>query len=341
MVEVFSVDNPMVVGDADDEALVRRTETYEAADSLDRLLVGYSSTWPHNHAYAPYMLAKTSRLSLIVAHRPGVMDPAAAARYFATLDVLSGGRLAINVVVGGSDKDLQREGDYSPKAERYARATEYLDVVREAWTAEAAVDHAGDFYTEAGIRQSLKPFQGQVPIFMGGESDDAVEFGAKHADLYMLWGEPLAGTRERIVRVAEAAERHGRRPKFSLSLRVFLGDTDEQAWEQARYAERSILEAQGSGSILRSSSSDNSVGRQRQLATADEELHDDCYWTRLVSLLGGFANSGALVGTPDRVLDSMRKYVELGVDAFLLTTGVDGVWDPSLDDFARRVKKEL
>ena len=46
-----------------------------------------------------------------------------------------------------------------------------------------------------------KPVQGQVPIFMGGESDDAVDFGARHADLYMLWGEPFAGTKERIDRV--------------------------------------------------------------------------------------------------------------------------------------------
>ena len=77
------------------------------------------------------------------------------------------------------------------------------------------------------------------------------------------------------------------------------------------------------------------------MATTQQDVHDDCFWTGLVKLLGGFANSAALVGTPDRVFESLRAYRDLGVSAFLLTTGDEGFWEPSLEDFAVSVKREL
>jgi alkanesulfonate monooxygenase len=341
MVDVFTGLQPLEVGEVDPAELIRRAKELNAVESIDRVLVGYSSIWPHNHSTAPFLAALTDKLSLIVAHRPGVIHPTAAARYFATLDVLSGGRLAINLVTGGSDKDLHREGDYLPKSERYTRASEYLDVMKAAWSESDAFDHRGQYYTAERVRLLTQPLERHVPIFMGGESDAAVDFGASHADTYMLWGEPLAGTRERIDRVRVAAEGYGRTVNFSLSLRLFTGDTDDEAWAAARAVENTIRDAQGTHQFLRSSTTDKSVGRDRQLALTEDELHDDCFWTGLVKLLGGFANSAALVGTEDRILESLAKYRDLGVSAFLITTGAEAAWDPSLENIARRIKKEL
>ncbi|MGI6875992.1 LLM class flavin-dependent oxidoreductase [Amycolatopsis sp. 3B14] len=339
MVEFFTGLQPLESGETDPDRMLARVRELDRSAVVDRVLVGYSSTWPHNHATAPFALAASEKFAPIVAHRPGVMPPVAAARYFATLDVLARGRLAINVVVGGSDKDLRRESDALPKSERYRRATEYLDVVRRTWTSAEPFDHHGEYYTAEAVKILTKPVQGQVPIFMGGESDDAVEFGARHADLYMLWGEPFAGTKERIDRVRAAAARHDRDMRFSLSLRLFLGDTDDDAWALARSVERQIAEA--SGKFLRSSSADTSVGRQRALALTEEELHDDCFWTGLTKLLGGFANSQALVGTEERILNTLGTYRDLGIGAFLVTTGAEATWDPALEDFLARAKKEL
>lgn len=341
MVDFFTGLQPLQVGETDPDRMIARIQELDRSKVIDRVLVGYASTWPHNHATAPFALALSEKFSPIVAHRPGVMPPVAAARYFATLDVLARGRLAINVVVGGSDKDLHRESDHLPKSERYRRAVEYLDVVRRTWTETTPFDHHGEYYTASAVKIQTKPVQGQVPIFMGGESADAVDFGARHADLYMLWGEPFAGTKERIDRVTAAAEGYGRQMRFSLSLRLFIGDTDDDAWAKARAAERQIAEAAGTTTYLRSSSTDTSVGRQRALALTSDELHDDCFWTGLTKLLGGFANSQALVGTEERILDTLGRYRDLGVSAFLVTTGAEAAWDPALEGFLARAKKEL
>lgn len=341
MTELFTATQPLAGGETDLTGLHHRLDALDESRAIDRVLVGYSSIWPHNHATAPYILGRTQRVAPILAHRPGVMAPTLFARYLATLDVLAQGRLATNVVVGGSDKDLMREGDDLPKVDRYRRATEYLDVVRQAWTSEEPFDHHGEFFDVDAVHLQTRPFQGQVPVFMGGESDEAVEFGARHADLYMLWGEPLAGTKERIDRVDARATELGRKMKFSLSLRLFVADTDDAAWAAARVVEREVHDAQGTGRFLRSSRGDTSVGRQRAMALTDDELHDDCFWTGLTKLLGGFANSQALVGSYDRVLATLKAYSELGIDAFLVTTGSEAAWDPSLEEFLLQVKKEL
>ena len=83
------------------------------------------------------------------------------------------------------------------------------------------------------------------------------------------------------------------------------------------------------------------MGRQRALALTDEELHDTCFWTGLTKLLGGFANSQALVGTPEQVLDTLGTYHDLGIETFLVTTGAEAAWDPALEEFLLRAKKEL
>ncbi len=342
MVKFFTGLQPLEVGVNDVAAFDKAIESLDGVEAIDEVLIGYSSIWPHNHATVPYLLGRSSRLSPILAHRPGVMHPTAAARLFATLDVLGGGRLSLNIVSGGSDKDLAREGDYTEKSARYARAVEYVDLLKRTWAAEESFSFEGTFYRAENIHPLIRPVKGHVPIYMGGESDEAVDFGAQHADIYMLWGEPLAGTQERVDRVRDIATRTYRREiEFSLSLRLFLGETDEEAWEKARAVEQEIIAAQGSNKILRSSSTDTSVGRQRALALVDQELHDDCFWTGLTNLLGGFANSQALVGTPDRVLESLRRYTELGIGTFLITTGTEAEWSPELIPFLERAKKEL
>ncbi len=343
VIKIFTVDSPFPPDTMPSvAALARQSARWEASAAVDQVLQGYSALWPFNAVTSSYLFDQTRQAGLIVAHRPGVMHPTVAARMFGTMDVLAGpGRLAVNLVSGSSDKDLAREGDYTPKADRYRRATEYVECMKQCWSSPAGFDYRGEFYQAEGVRQMVRPTAGHVPIYMGGDSDDAIEFGAKHADIYMLWGEPLAGTKERIERVTATAAKYDRRPEFSLSLRLFIGETEDAAWAKAREVETAILDAQGTNKFSRSSKSDVSVGRNRQLATAEQALHDDIFWTGLVKLLGGFANSAALVGTADQVMAALRRYRALGIDAFLITGGHFGLWDPSLEEFLVQAKREL
>jgi len=64
----------------------------------------------------------------------------------ATLDQLTEGRAVVHLITGGSDVEQARQGDYLPKDRRYARTSEYVDVLRKSWTEAAPFSYEGEFY---------------------------------------------------------------------------------------------------------------------------------------------------------------------------------------------------
>ena len=199
-------------GPAVDVAYTRAFARAHERAGFDRVLIGYFSNGPDGFVVAADVLAHAERLGVLLAHRPGFVAPTLAARKLATLDQLSGGRLAVHVISGGSDADQRRDGDYLDHDARYRRTDEYLDVLKKVWTATGPVDHEGTYYrferAWSDVRCVREP---HLPIYFGGSSDIAVEIAGRHADVYALWGEPLAETAEQIASVRAAAAAADRR----------------------------------------------------------------------------------------------------------------------------------
>lgn len=286
---------------------------------FERVLIGYGTTGPDGWSVASHAAAHTERLKMLVAHRPGFVSPTLAARKAVTLDHLSGGRISLNIVTGGSDIDQGRDGDWTTKDERYRRTDEFLDVVRRTWGSDAPFTYHGEFYHVENGYSAIKPVQKPaIPIYFGGASDAAVPVGAKHADVYMLWGEPLKAVRERIAAVRAAAPA-GRKPSFSVSLRPILGRTEEEAWATARdYLDR-IVAWQRGDARPGVSARPGATGSQRLLDfAAQQEIYDKCLWMPIAAATGAGGNTTALVGTPERVAESILDYYDAGVSSILI-----------------------
>jgi alkanesulfonate monooxygenase len=300
---------------------------HEAA-GFDRVLIGYQSASPDGFQIAAYAATQTERLQFLLAHRPGFVAPTLAARQLATLDQLSGGRLAVHIITGGADHEQQRDGDFLGKTERYARSDDYLDVVKKAWTSTAPFDHDGPYYRARDSFSAVKPVQQpHIPIFFGGSSDEAIAVAGKQADVFALWGETLEQTAETIARVRAAAARHGRADAvgFSLSIRPILGRTEEEAWSRADriLASAKAIQAAGTGrrqSIFRQRNAPPvNVGSLRLLeAAAGGRVRDKRLWTEIAALTGAQGNSTALVGTGEQVADALLDYYDLGIRNFLI-----------------------
>ena len=186
----------------------------------------------------------------MLAHRPGFVAPTLAARKLATLDHFSGGRLAVHIISGGDDADQAKDGDFLPHDERYARTDEYVEILRRIWTADKPVDHEGKYYKFVRSFADVKPLQKpHLPIYFGGSSDAAIAIAGKHADVYALWGEPLAEAAKTIAQVRASAARHGRTVRFSLSTRPILASTEEAAWARAKSIIERIREIRGHGML--------------------------------------------------------------------------------------------
>jgi alkanesulfonate monooxygenase len=298
------------------------------ASGFDRVLIAHSSASIDGFVLADQTLEATTKLKVLLAHRPGFWSPTIAARAYATLDAFHPGRVAMHVITGGDDADQQRDGDYLTKEERYRRTDDFLTVLRQEWESEVPFDHEGEFYKVTGARSSVRP-EGRIPIYFGGASEDAIRVGGKHADAYAFWGEPLDGIRQRIAEVQAAAAPYGRKTRFSVSLRPIVAETEEEAWAQAEAvlaAAQAKVAANGGGGPL-SGFGKNAVGSQRLVAAAEQgDVHDKRLWTALAKVTGGAGNSTSLVGTYEQVAEGLLDYVDLGVTT-LLIRGFDPLED--------------
>jgi alkanesulfonate monooxygenase len=312
--------NERTTAPVDHDYLVRIARAHRD-NGWTRVLFAYGSSGPEPAVLAAHVAAHVPDLELLLAHRPNVSYPTYAAKTFATLDQLSGGRLSVHFISGGNDHEQGREGDTLTKDQRYARTREYIQIVKRAWTSAEPFDHHGKFYDFDDFVLDAKPHPGHVPtISFGGSSDAAYPVGAAEADIYAVWGEPLDRTAEQIPRVHAEAEAAGRAtlPRIHAAFRPIIAPTEELAWAKAHdILGRIEARKAAQGGILswrHPIDKPENAGSQRLLEIAAQgERFDTALWTATAKATGGAGNSNALVGTPEQVAEALLAYYDLGV----------------------------
>jgi alkanesulfonate monooxygenase len=321
----------------DTDYLLRFARAHEDA-GFDRVLVPYHSNGPDAILTIAQVAAATSRIKLMLAHRPGFVSPTLAARQLATLDHFSGGRLGVHIISGGSDLEQRRDGDYLDHDRRYARTDEYLEILRRVWSSDKPFDHEGAHYRFEQAFSEVKPAQKpHIPIFFGGASDAAIPVAGRHADIYALWGESLDQVRDLTGRVRAEAARNGREIGFSVSFRPILAETEDKAWERAERILEEIRRLRAGNARLHPAYTgpQQSEGARRLLAAAERGARvDKRLWTAIAKETGARYNSTALVGTPDQVAEALLDYYDLGVTTFLIR-GFDPLEDAT--DYGREL----
>jgi alkanesulfonate monooxygenase len=312
--------NERTTAAVDHEYLVRIARAHRD-NGWTRVLFAYGSSGPEPAVLAAHVAAHVPDLELLLAHRPNVSYPTYAAKTFATLDQLSGGRLSVHFISGGNDHEQGREGDTLTKDQRYARTREYIQIVKRAWTSAEPFDHHGEFYDFDDFVLDAKPHPGHVPIIsFGGSSGAAYPVGAAEADIYAVWGEPLDRTAEQIARVHAEAKAAGRAtpPRIHAAFRPIIAPTEELAWAKAHdiLGRIEARKAAQGGILSRRHPIDKpeNAGSQRLLEIAAQgERFDTALWTATAKATGGAGNSNALVGTPEQVAEALLAYYDLGV----------------------------
>ncbi|WP_067499658.1 LLM class flavin-dependent oxidoreductase [Actinoplanes sp. TFC3] len=305
---------------------------------FDYTLCAYASSFQDQFAIANQIVARSERVTPIVALRPNTVYPTVAAKALATLDQFGAGRAVVHFISGGSDAEQAREGDYLPKERRYARTAEYIDIVRKVWSSTEPFDHEGEFYRFENFLSLVRPTHGTIPVSVGGSSAEAYRVGGARGDIFGLWGEPLADTREQIDAVQAEARAAGRtdRPRIWVTFRPIIASTEDLAWQKAERI-LSVLRA-GGPHPFRSSlggAAPQNVGSQRLLEIAGRgDVHDRALWTPTASATGAAGASTALVGTPETVAAAILDYVDLGAELISIR-GYDNLND--LIDYGRYI----
>lgn len=275
---------------------------------------------------------ETERLKFLVAFRPGFVLPTLAAQMTATLQRISRGRALLNVVTGGDAAEQRSYGDFLDHDQRYERADEFLDVVRRCWEREP-FDFEGKHYRvkKGGLRSSFgddaaggRPDWGLVrpPLYFGGASAAAELVAARHADVYLLWGEPPAWVAERVARMAALASEQGRALRFGIRLHIIARQTDADAWSAAERLLQDMRPEQVEIAQRRFAKSE-SVGQQRMTSLNNGRIDMESLtvapnlWSGIGLVRGGAGT--ALVGSYDQVAERISEYADAGLDTFIFS----------------------
>src|SRR5579875_2667637 len=169
----------------------------------------FNGTCFETFTWAAGLAAQTERAAVFATAHVPTVHPIVAAKQCTTIDHISGGRFALNVVCGWFRPELEMFG--APTMEHdtaYAYAAEWLDVVRALWTSEGEFDHAGRFFRVAKGFHEPKPLQHPLPpVMSAGSSEVGRRFAARYADMAFTQARPadFAGPRAQIAELRRQA----------------------------------------------------------------------------------------------------------------------------------------
>jgi FMN-dependent oxidoreductase (nitrilotriacetate monooxygenase family) len=282
--------------------------------------------------------------------------PFAFARQISTLDHLSGGRVAWNIVTSylpNAGRNLGY-GDLPAHDERYDRAEEYLEVCYKLWEgsweddavvvdrarrryAEPSkvhdIDHVGRFYDVVGPHLSEPSPQRTPLLFQAGSSERGRQFAARHAEcVFMVVSRRGAAAQQLIADVRRRAVAAGRRPedvKFFQGISPVVGGTEAEARrKEADYRESLSVEgalAHMSGNVGvdlgqidpdRPLSTFESNGVQGFIRSLIDSAPDKSLTFR--DLARRRLTGNFLTGTPEQIADELAGWAGIGVDGFNL-----------------------
>ncbi|WP_331766512.1 LLM class flavin-dependent oxidoreductase [Embleya sp. NBC_00896] len=285
---------------------------------FDAVLTPVGAGCPDPWIVCSALIERTRTLRFLVAFRPGFVLPTLAAQQARTFAEFSGGRLAVNIVTGGDPHEQRAYGDFLGHDDRYARTAEFLDVLRRSWAGEP-FGFAGTHYRiEDGLATGSAG--DEPPVYFGGASPAAEDVAARHADVYLLWGEPGPAVAQRVERVRAKAHAHGRRPRFGLRLHVIARDTAAEAWAEAHRLLDGMDPARIAAAQARFAAME-SVGQARMAALHGGDARDlevaPNLWAGIGLVREGAGT--ALVGSHEQVAERLAEYAALGIDEFILS----------------------
>lgn len=275
-----------------------------------RFTAGYGAEYQHESvAFSHALLAATERLKVIAAILPGPWNPALAAKQLATIDQLTNGRVAINLVSGWFKGEFHGIGEpWLDHDERYRRSEEFIRALKGIWTQDN-FSFAGDFYRFRNYTLKPKPLQQPHPeIFQGGSSRAARDMAARVSDWYFTNGNTPEGIRTQVEDLRAKAAANGHAIKVGVNAFVIARDTEAEA--------RAVLDeiiakanpeaVQAFGHEARNAGAASPEGEGNWAKSSFEDL---------VQYNDGFKTN--LIGTPEQIAERIVALKAVGVDLVL------------------------
>lgn len=291
---------------------------FEFAMSMIKLhgFGGPSQYWDHNLESFTLMAglaAVTERILLISTCAVLTVPPAIAARMAVTIDSISHGRFAMNIVSGWQRREYTQMGLW-PGAEHYKRryeyCTEYVTIMKDLWQTGRS-NFKGEFFQMDDCRCSPLPMA-KIPIVCAAQSDAGTRFAAEHTDYNFCVSFGIntpTAVAPSVARLVAATRETGRDCGALILIMVIADETDDAAMAKwNHYVAGADLEALA-----------------YRAAQADDDPRSDAYTLgnrRKFGLATGQqpVNQGVLVGSYASVARMLDELADVeGVRGAMLT----------------------
>ncbi|NHB66636.1 MULTISPECIES: dimethylsulfone monooxygenase SfnG [unclassified Acinetobacter] len=275
-----------------------------------RFTAGYNAENQHESvSFSHGILAKTERLKVIAAVLPGPWKPALAAKQLATIDHLTNGRIAINVVSGWFRGEFDAIGEEWPEHdERYARSEEFIRSLKGVWT-QNNFSFDGKYYQFKDYTLSPKPLQKpHIEIFQGGSSRAARDMASRVSDWYFTNGNTPEELKKQIDDIREKAKANNHSVKIGVNAFVIARDTEEEAQAVLReiVAKANVQAVKSFGEATLEAGAASKEGEGNWAKSTFEDL---------VQYNDGFRTN--LIGTPEQIAERIIELKKVGVDLVL------------------------
>jgi dimethylsulfone monooxygenase len=258
--------------------------------------------------WAAGLAAATERIGIFATVHVPTLHPVRAAKEIATVDHISRGRFALNIVAGWNETEIQMFGlSQREHDQRYAFADEWTTLVKRLWT-EDRFNFAGNFFTAPGAYSEPKPVQKPWPVIMSaGNSPAGRDFAACHADLNFALGPDLPTLSATCAEVKTLArERYRREISVFTMGYVVCRETEKEARRYRDYYVKEKGDFTAARNLLETliPNSQSALGSQFQ--------------AMIENFIAGYS-ALPLVGTPEQIVDGMCRMAQAGFDGLTLS----------------------
>lgn len=275
-----------------------------------RFTAGYGAENQHESvSFSHALLAKTEKLKVIAAILPGPWKPALAAKQLATIDYLTEGRIAVNVVSGWFKGEFDAIGEEWPEHdERYVRSEEFIKTLKGIWTQDN-FSFQGKYYTFNNYTLKPKPIQKPtIEVFQGGSSRAARDMASRVSDWYFTNGNTVEEIKKQIDDIKEKAKQHNHEVKIGVNAFIIARDTEEEAQAvlQEIIYKANIEAVHAFGDATKEAGAASKEGEGNWAKSSFEDL---------VQYNDGFKTN--LIGTPQQIAQRIIDLKHVGVDLIL------------------------
>lgn len=265
-------------------------------------------------------LAQATRYSSVLAtsHAP-TMHPLVVAKQCATIDAISGGRAALNIVGGWNRREFDMFGiDLLEHDQRYVYLEEWLQLLRRLWTCPGEFDYSSQYFRMKKAISRPRPIQPHgVPIMNAAQSPAGIRFSAKNSQIGLLslrGNSPAEWTPQVESYKRMAREEFGRDIQIWTNASAVLRDTTREAEDFLRYYSEEFVDAEALDSIMDTISAENNVSKgSPQLA----------FMRKRMATGAGYP----LVGDAEKIAEDLKAISRAGIDGVIMTwlDYIDGV----------------